>query len=86
MWKIPNKLFDACSSRSDVFIKFDESKNNASRIIDVISKWIISNRKSVGRSDANAASYADIANFMVNMPESIGNYKNICTLSQTLTL
>ena len=84
VWSIANKLFEIYSSRLDVFIKFKESKINVSRSIDCISKWIINNRKSVGRSDVNDASHPEITHYMVNLPPSSDN--TIYILPQKLIL
>ena len=49
-------------------------------------KWIISNRESIGCSDASAGARPEIADFVGGLQESAGSDVTICVLSQKLLL
>ena len=83
---IANKLFEIHSSRPDEFVKFNESKINASRRIDCMSKWIINNRKSAGSSSINDTLHPEIDQHMGNLPQHASSDNTTCALSQKLIL
>ena len=84
IWKLATNFHDILSNRSDIFIflKYNK-KNNRSREINNLSKWLLNLRHSIGHSDINYISYPDMHQHMNNLNTSSDNNSAVCYLSHT---
>lgn len=68
IYKCRFTLYNLYKNHTDIFVKFEQMKNNPSCDIDKICKWIMNKRESLRRTDINVMSYPEIYYFLTELP------------------